>query len=289
MSAARAEDWTVTGPAVHVGMPDPVYHRDPVVGGSLSHSGAKVLLPPGSPAQYRYERDNPPADKAVFALGRGAHRMVLGVGTNIVEVKADDWRTAKAKQARAVALLDGKTPLLSRDVRRVEDMAEALAANSQTVDLLTMPGRKEVALFARDERDGVMLRSKLDTLPDPVDGETIVVDYKTAESADPGKFARAAWDYRYVTQHPWYVDIVRALGLAERVRFLFLVQCTAPPYLSFVGQLPPEAVRYGRARNREAIGLYARCAELGEWPGPADDQVVELEFTGWQQREMENI
>lgn len=283
------EDWTVTEPCVIVGMPDRAYHADPVAGGSLSHSGAKILLPPGSPAQYRYERDNPPADKAVFALGRGAHRSVLGVGTDIVEVKADDWRTDKAKRARALAEFEGKTALLSRDVRRVEDMAESLAANEQAVDLLTMPGRAEVALFALDERDHVMLRSKLDKLPDPVDGETIIVDYKSAESPDPRAFARSAWNYSYVTQDPWYCDIVRALGLATRVRFLFVVQSTAAPYLSFVAQMPPEAARYGRARNREAIALYARCAETGEWPGPADDQVVELEFLPWQIREMENV
>jgi hypothetical protein len=284
------DEWVVgSDAALVVGMPDVVYHADPVPGGSLSHSGAKVLLPPGSPAQYHHERLHPPADKKVFAFGRAAHRMVLGEGADWVEVKADDWTTKAAQRAAALAEFDGKTALLSKQVRVIEDMAEALAANTLAVDLLTRPGAAEVALFARDTRSGVMLRGKLDKLPDPVRGETIGVDYTTAARADPDDFARAAWRYRYYMQEPWYSDLVRAVGFADRLAFLFVVQCKEPPYLSFVGQLPADAVRYGRVRNREAVDLYAQCEAEDCWPGPADDEIVQLEMPGWAYREMEEV
>lgn len=288
MSAAvAAADWTVTGPGLVAGMPDAVYHRDPVVGGSLSHSGAKRILRPGSPAQFAYEREHVPADKPVFSFGRAAHRTVLGVGVDLVEVKADNWMTKKAKAARALAEFEGKTALLSKDMRVVEDMAEALAANTLAVDLLTRAGQKEVSAFAPDERDGVMLRCRFDHLPDPVGGKTIAVDYKTSDTADPDKFARAAWDYRYFQQEPWYCDVLRALGFADDVRFLFLVQAKEPPYLSYLAQLPPEAVAYGRAKNREAIAAYARCVADDDWPGPPTDDVVQLQMPYWANRELE--
>ena len=46
---------------VYDGMDEDAYHADPVPGGSLSASGAKLLLPPSCPALYHYRRDHPKA------------------------------------------------------------------------------------------------------------------------------------------------------------------------------------------------------------------------------------
>ena len=40
-------------------MDEATYHQDPVPGGSLSASGAKLLLPPSCPALYAWRRDHP--------------------------------------------------------------------------------------------------------------------------------------------------------------------------------------------------------------------------------------
>lgn len=286
MSAARTLD-EVTEPGLYPGMPDDVYLADPVPGGSLSHSGAKAILPPGCPALYRWQADHGRPDKAVFDFGRAAHRVVLGEGAEIARVDADDWRTKEARAARDEARARGLTPLLVKDALIVDDMAEALARNTLACELLAIPGRSEVAAFALDERDDVMLRAKYDRLPDPDDGRVIVTDYKTAPVADPDAFARSAWTYRYTQQAPWYVDLLKALGYADSIVFLFLIQAKEPPYLSFVAELPPEAMRYGRTRNREAIGLYADCRRRDVWGGPADDDVVLLDMPGWARNEME--
>src|SRR5438270_12221695 len=101
----------VTAPGVY-DLPEYVYHADPVPGGSLSQSGAKKLLAT-CPARFRYERDHPPAPTDAMELGTAAHKLVLGIGPDLVEVEAKDWRTKAAQEAAEVARARGAVPVLS--------------------------------------------------------------------------------------------------------------------------------------------------------------------------------
>ena len=82
-------------------IPEDQYHRDPVPGGSLSASGAKKLLADGGPARYRHQLDEPEAPSEDMEFGTAAHKLVLGVGAPLVEVKADNWRGNDAKDQAA--------------------------------------------------------------------------------------------------------------------------------------------------------------------------------------------
>ncbi|MGW9447058.1 hypothetical protein, partial [Bacillus mobilis] len=48
----------ITRPGVYDGIPEAVYHRDPVPGGSLSSSGARKLLAPSCPALFKYDQEH---------------------------------------------------------------------------------------------------------------------------------------------------------------------------------------------------------------------------------------
>jgi hypothetical protein len=72
-------------------------------------------------------------------------------------------------------------------------------------------------------------------------------------------------------QAAWYMDMVTALGLAEDVAFVFIVQEKTAPYLVTVCELDAEAIRIGRELNRQAIDLYAMCQSDGVWPGYTDE------------------
>lgn len=264
----------VTKPGVY-DLTSEQYHGDPVPGGSLSASGAKRLLPPSCPAIFDYERTHGRPEKATFDFGHAAHLHVLGVGAQIVAVDADNWRTKAAQEAKAAAYEDGKTPLLVGDVAVVEAMAAAIRAHPVAAALLNPEnGKAEQALFRQDERTGTWLRSMLDWLPDAGNGRMIVPDYKTAVSASPQAFAKAVANYGYHQQDAWYRDMVKNLGLAEEVAFVFIVQEKTAPYLVTVVELDAEAVRIGRELNLEAIDVFAACQTSGRWPGYADD--VEL-------------
>lgn len=277
----------ITDPGVYQGLDEQTYHADPVEGGSLSQSGAKLLLE--SPAKFDHRRRHPAEPTAAMTLGTAAHAMVLGVGAEIVEVEFDSWRTKEAKAQQDAAIAEGKTPLLSKDVRRVEAMAEKLRSHETAGMLLQQGGgTPEASLFHRDP-SGVMLRARLDRLPEPNPGGRLIIpDYKTSTSADPEAFAKSAADFGYHMQAGWYEDIVVALGLAEEAVFLFVVQEKEPPFEVSVVQLDVEALAIGRYQNRMAIEIYQQCVESGVWPGYGDE-VHMVQLPVWFRRRFEGL
>jgi hypothetical protein len=263
----------ITAPGVY-DLTSEAYHADPVperLGFSLSVSGAKKLLPPSCPALYEWGRRNERPAKKAFDFGHAAHSLVLGVGAEIATIAAGDWRTKAAQAAKTEAYAEGKVPLLADDVEQVKAMAESIRAHPVASALLNPAnGKAEQALFRQDEQ-GVWLRSMLDWLPNLSDGRMVIPDYKTAISASPSDFAKAVANFKYHMQAAWYMDMVTALGLAEDVAFVFIVQEKTAPYLVTVCELDAEAIRIGRELNRQAIDLYAMCQSDGVWPGYTDE------------------
>lgn len=265
----------VTEPGVY-DMPADEYLTDPVPGGSLSASGARKLLPPSCPALFDYERRNRPTPTAEFSFGHAAHRLVLGVGPEIVVVDADSWRTKAAQQARDAAHAEGKTPLLPHDFQVVMAMVKALREHPVARALFGLgSGRPEQSLFWRDQETGIMCRARLDWLRHNDSNRRLIVpDYKTAASAAPERFERALHDYGYHRQAAWYMDGVKALDLTDNPAFVFVVQEKTPPYLVSVFEPDALALEAARHYNRQARLVYAQCQASGRWPGYSDE--VEL-------------
>lgn len=265
----------VTTEGVH-DVPIDDYHADPVPDGSLSASGAKKLLPPSCPARFHHEREHPPAPTSTFDIGHAAHKLILGDGPELVVVDHDDWRTKAAKEARDEAHARGAVPLLARDHDQVQAMAAALREHPIVGNLFDADhGRPEQSLFWADDRTRVWRRARLDWLPDPIDGQRMIVaDYKTCASADPDTLERAVHNYGYHLQAAWYLDGIHALGLADDAAFVFVFQEKAAPYLVTVAELDARALQVGRALARQAIDIYVECATADHWPGYSD--AVEL-------------
>ena len=277
----------VTEPGVYDGMPEAEYHADPVPGGSLSASGAKLLLPPSCPARVRSDQLFPPPPKDTFEFGTAAHRLVLGAGPEIVIVDAPDWRTRAAKEARDAARFEGHVPLLPADAFIVESMAVAIRAHPLAGALLDPErGKAEQSLFWQDDETGVWRRARLDFLRD-----RIIVDYKTCDRADRESIRKAVANYGYHIQDAQYRDGVRALGIDDDPAFLFVFQEKTPPYLVNVVQLDDDAVAAGRERMRLACEIFRDCTESGCWPGYSDitrDPDV-ISLPPWAARPMEDL
>ena len=274
----------VTEPGVYRGLDEATYHADPTEDGSLSVSGAKVLL--DCPAKFDWQRNNPTPPRDVFDFGHAAHAVVLGVGLDVDVIEFDSWRSSKAQQAKKDAHAAGRTPLLAHDWAKVQAMAAALERHELARSLLSGSGEAEVSLFARDW-SGVMLRGRVDWLPEPSDHMT-VPDYKTAASADPNVLPKAFADFGYYMQAAWYSDLVTGLGLASSVEFVFVVQEKDPPHEVSVVRLEDEDVAIGRYRNRQAVDLYVECMEAGVWPGYGDE-MHRIQLPGWFRRRFDGI
>jgi hypothetical protein len=252
-------------------MDEAEYHAHP----ALSSSGAKKLLPPSCPALFKWERENKRPEKRAFDLGHAAHAKVLGVGARLAVVDALDWRTKAAREARDEAYAEGLTPVLAHEDEQITGMAAAILEHPIASAVFDPDyGSPEQSLFWCDERFGVERRARLDWLPEPSGGRLIVADYKTCISAEPAAIRKTVANYGYYMQAPWYIDAVRALGLAEDVSFVFVFQEKTAPYLVTVVELDAMALRLGAARNDQALAVFAECTETGDWPGYSDE--VEL-------------
>lgn len=271
----------ITEPGVY-DLTNDEYHADPVKGGSLSASGARKLLPPHCPALFDYERRNPPLPTDEFSFGHAAHKLVLGAGAEIVVVDAKDWKTNAAKEAKAKALADNKIPLLPADFDRAKVMAEAVRRHPLAAALLRQgSGLPERALVWQDKETGIWCRALLDWLPTT---GRIAVDLKTCASASPDKIARAVWDYGYFIQAFWYLDGLRALGLAEHPAMAFVFVEKARPHLVNVVQLNHLALEAGAHYARQARLIFAECQAKNEWPGYSDD-IELIELPPWAQNQ----
>jgi hypothetical protein len=252
-------------------IPESVYHGDPVPGGSLSSTGARKLLPPNCPAKYRWERDNPPAGKREFDLGKTAHTDLLGTGAEIVVVKANDWRTKVAQQQRTDAYATGNVPILEREYEQVQAMTSAVRRHPIAGALFDPSvGQAERSAFWVDRATDVRCRARFDFLRDQAPGRLLVGDLKTCASADWEHLQRAIHNNGYHQQAAFYLDGIKALNLADNPAFVFVFVEKDPPHLIRVVQLDPAAERIGRSLNREALGIYAECHRTDQWPGYSD-------------------
>lgn len=274
MSAAEElpPQWVIEESGVYPGVPSDVYHRDPVPGGSLSSTGLRKLTEPSTPAAFKEWRQNPPLPTPAFNFGHAAHKEVLGEGAELVTFPKVDGRTREGKAVRAdmdAALAAGLIVLTEEEYGVVKSMAAKLQGHRLAMALLS-GGSSEAAMFWRDPETGIWCRSMVDKLREPRNDRLTLVDYKTADSADPVRFCRKAWDYGYPQQDDHYSTGARILGLAAVVDFAFVVQEKTPPYLVNVVQFNDADRQRGRNLNRQAIDTYTRCTHNQVWPGYGD-------------------
>ncbi|MEO6088984.1 MAG: PD-(D/E)XK nuclease-like domain-containing protein [Umezawaea sp.] len=273
----------VVAPGVY-DLTDELYHSDPVPGGSLSSSGAKLLL--DSPAKFRHVAEHGRASTAAFDFGHAAHKLVLGAGPELVVVDAANWMTKAAKEAKSTAYAAGAVPLLPDEHDQVHAMADAIRRHPIASALFDPAnGAPERSLFWVDEQTEVWRRARLDWLPNnPAgSGRLIVPDYKTTARADLESIQKSVWNYGYHQQAAWYLDAVTALGLGVNPAFVFVFQEKSAPYLIRVVALDTVALRYGRDQNRRALNTYRDCVDSGRWPGYLDetDDVAVIALPRW--------
>lgn len=246
----------------------------------LSGSGAAKLLPPNTPATFRWNRDHPQESSEAMDFGSAVHQLALGDPEDrLLIVDAATWRGKDAALAKEEARAKGLIPVLARSMRDIRATADAVRSHPLASKLLS-DGQPEASMFWQDPETGVRCKCRLDWLPNNRKGRVIFTDLKTSRSADPQSWAKSAADYTYHQQAANNLDGVRALGLAKSAAFQFVVVETRPPYLVSVIELDDEALALGAALNRQGRLIYKQCLDSGEWPGyPAT--VVNVSLPGY--------
>lgn len=252
---------TITQTSIVRDMDEAEYHADPVAGGSLSQSRAKVLLRPGGPARFKWAEDHKQERRQEFEFGKAAHSLVLGVGAPIVTSPYDSFRKKDAQKWRDEQQEAGAIVLSAEDAAKVAAMAEQIKLHPLAMQLLENTER-EVSMFAQDPETGVWLRGRCDA------GDGVgVIDYKTAASADPEQFDGAALKFGYHVQRAWYGALSKLTGSGFGERFRFIVQEKTAPFLVSVIEMDSLFEQKGHDDMRRALELYVECSASGVWPG----------------------
>jgi hypothetical protein len=258
MSEAAAA--RITKPGLVYGMDDETYHADPVPGGSLSSTFAR-LLTNHVPAKADAIRRNRKLT-AALNVGKAAHRHALGVGPELV-VYEHDGRTKAGKAERAEwapkIATEAAIAVTMAERDQIRGMRDALLAHTE-VQIIFATSKREVSGFWQEGR--TWCRARYDLLND------LAWDYKTTEDASARGFEVAMAAYGYHQQAEFYQRGARALGHpAGKHPMRFICQEKREPYLVQIHTCDDLAIEIGRELNDRAIALYAECKRAGEWPG----------------------
>lgn len=251
----------ITKPGLLYHMPDEEYHADPVDGGSLSSTFAR-LLTNHVPAKAEALRRNRKPTKSMN-LGKAVHAHALGAGPDLI-VWEHDGRTKAGKEERAAVAdriaAESAVGVTQVEHDRVLGMAEVLHAELEVRDILS-DCKAEVSGFWTER--GAWCRARYDILTD-----SLAWDFKTAEDSSARGFEHAMSTYGYHQQAEFYQRGLRALDHPARLEPMrFIVQETQEPYLVQVHTCDDLSIEVARALNDRAIEIFAEANRRGEWAG----------------------
>jgi hypothetical protein len=237
-----------------------------------------------SPEKFKYSRENPEPPTPSLIFGQLFHAMALQpetVDENFIMAPDVDRRTKAGKEAyiqfeREAA---GKTIITADMAQQAKEMCDALNSNEYARKLLQ--GAKEVEFFWTDDLTGEECKCRVDALT-ALNGLDIIVDLKTAASADTEAFTKDAVKYGYDFQSAMYKEGVDRNTGKNHV-FVFIVIEKTPPYAINILQADELFVRRGYDIFRELIGVYHDCKQTGNWYGYLGkfNQINSLALPAW--------
>lgn len=252
-------------------VPMSVYHSDCCVGPSISSSGLRQLTPPnGCPLRYwdsSYLNPNraPEEQQDYFSIGRAVHTLLLsedGFRNDfaIRPTEFSDWRSKDAKDWKAKQIAAGKTVLVPDDLTNIQGMAERIAADVAFKELLQ--GRIERSIVWQDEKSGVWLKSRPDSIP--ADG--FIADLKTTADASEIGCQRSTISYGYHMQLALACMGLEKVTKQRVTDHVLLFIETKRPWAYNIKPIDPQMIDLGLRQLRAAISVFAECLSTGIWP-----------------------
>ena len=269
--------WQPNTQGVFHGLPAETYHAAP----GVSHSMLRAMDP--TPAHLRAYLDEEFEATPIMILGTLAHSLLLEPERPLPQLaikpgemkfstkEGKAWRAEQQAAGRIIIGEDAHASLLGmvRNVSRHAGARELLASS------LT-----EVSVFQRFNYGGTALRKgRMDIVPHA----NVLADVKTCEDASPEAFSKKLVE-GYATQAAYYLDLWNDTNPEDpRDGFVFIAVERRPPYLVTTYVVHPDAIKWGRGRNIDALALYIRCEADNQWPGYPTD-FVPLNLPDWALR-----
>jgi len=184
------------------------------------------------------------------------------------EGKSTDAGTASVEYWRAVET-SPSLYLTQAEFDLICAMGEVLARDPAASAV--MSGIPEITMAWRDERTGLWLLSR----PDTVSFDGSASDYKKiAPGGKPFNYRlvdRRITDFGYHQQMALAAEVFEKLTKEWPTSVGIVAQSDQPPHHVIPREIAEEELRFGQFQNRRAIDRFAECLDSGVWPGPGED------------------
>lgn len=253
----------------------------------ISRSELWLLNPDngGTPEKFKWAREHPEKPTPTLIFGTLVHCLLLepdafnkqfSVWDDAVKKTTKEGKAAYAEFADA---LMGRQEVSRTMYEQAVEMVLKLRSTPFVGKLLV--GEHEMPIKWTDEMTGELCKIRLDCLTE-INGELLIVDYKTAADASPDGFTRHALKYGYDFQAGMYSEGVEATT-GKKPRFVFVVQEKDPPYAVNVFDADGEFIQHGKDKMRELLGIYHECKITNNWYGymGADPVIETLSLPAW--------
>lgn len=240
------------------------YLADPCPMPSASAGLLNILLTKSAlHAQYAHPKLSPhfqPRESTTFDIGTAAHGLILEGEAKVCVIEADDWRKKSAQEERDEARSNGLTPLLRKHyeaVKKMVSVARSFMLECEIADRLTGATPELTMIWQEGE---FWFRARPDLWSQDM---LTLVNYKTAESAEPNAFIRRMPSLGYDLSAAFYERGARALGYAAEE--FFIVQETTPPYSCSLVGLDPAYKEVAARKLDYALALWKTALQTDRW------------------------
>jgi len=262
---------TLPMPGLHKDVPEAVYAQWQ----ALRTSHLKNALK--SWRHFRHAETTPSEDTDALILGRAAHCAAFEparYAADFVVYKKIDGRTKEGKEQAEQIKAETRTVLTEDEAGEIAQWCKALREHQQAGKIMAMPGDSEVSFVWSDEKTGVLCKGRIDRLIRRKGG-LLIVDLKTAESAQPDRFAKDAIKYGYGIQAAQYVDGLRAATGEANIGFVWVVVEKKAPYVVEVysatdPDTQPDFLTNGRVLRDRLLRELVECRNTGVYPSYTD-------------------
>ena len=257
----------------------------------ISRSELWLLNPDngGTPEKFKWAREHPEKPTPALIFGTLVHCLLLEPDNFSKQFAVWDdaiKKTTKESKAAYAAFSDdlmGRQEVSKNMYDQAVEMVLKLRSTPFVGKLLV--GEHEKPIKWVDDMTGELCKIRLDCLTE-INGELLIVDYKTAADASPDGFTRHALKYGYDFQAGMYSEGVEATT-GKKPRFVFVVQEKDPPYAVNVFDASEDFIQHGKDKMRELLGIYHECKITNNWYGymTADPVIAELSLPAWATKE----
>lgn len=279
------------GHAIIEDLPESLYHGTKSI---VSKSALETLLSE-SPFHYYHFLDHPDPDRDADALriGGAYHVAVLEpdlYAAKVIIMPIEEFGPMQSSKNRAIrdhwiqheAHDKGLIYLYPDEHRQVIGMRDVLLSFPWARKMLSQGGRPEVTALWTCNETGLRCKSRADWIHAD---RGVFVDLKSAVSAKPTKWRRAARDHNYDMQDAMYSRAFEENGIHIE-HFWFLVQEKTPPYAPAAYQLTDTDRLRGEDMYMKGLRKLRKCIDEDHWPSYTDgveDLLLPNEYTGLQE------